>query len=85
MKFKYIGQLPIKSADLVLAKIFKTTDIITNGTVFEVPDDDTILIQRIKCTGYYEEYSEPKKIIAEPKKVGRPKKDKEEKENNKED
>ncbi len=71
MKFKYIGQLPIKSADLVLAKIFKPTDVITKGTVFEVQDDDTLLIQRLKCTGNYEEYTEPKKI-------GRPKKYKKE-------
>lgn len=71
MKFKYIGQLPMKSADLVLAKIFKPTDVITKGTVFEVQDDDTLLIQRLKCTGNYEEYTEPKKI-------GRPKKYKKE-------
>ena len=73
MKFKYTGQLPIKDGDLVLAGIFKAKDVITNGTVFEVPNDNALLIQRTKCSGYYEEYSEPKKI-------GRPKKDKQEKE-----
>ena len=74
MKFIYNGQLPIKDGDLVLAKIFKPSDVITNGTVFEVPDDNALLIHRLSLNGYYSEY-------AEPKKVGRPKKDnKEEKE-----
>ena len=69
MKFIYTGQLPIKDADLVLAKIFKPNESIKKGAIFEVPDDDILLLQRIKMTGYYEEYIEPKK-------VGRPKKDK---------
>ena len=71
MKFIYTGQLPIKDGDLVLAKIFKPSDVITNGTVFEVPEDDPLLIQRVQCNGNYAEYTEPKK-------VGRPKKDKNE-------
>ena len=78
MKFKYIGQLPIKDGDLVLAKIFKPTDVIKNGTVFEVPDDNALLIQRVKLNGYYEEYSEPKKVI-------KPKKEENKKEIKKED
>ena len=79
MKFKYIGQLPIKDADLVLAGVFKATDVINNGTVFEIPNDNTVLIQRTKGCGYYEEYTEPKKI-------GKPKKEnKQKKEDKKED
>ena len=67
MKFKYIGQLPIKDADLVVAGIFKPRDVITEGTVFEVPNNDTLLIQRVKTTGYYVEYKEPVKPV-KPKK-----------------
>ena len=78
MKFKYIGQLPVKDGDLVLAKIFKPTDIIKKGTVFEVPEDDALLIQRIQCNGNFAEY-------VEPKKVGRPKKDKKEEKEEEED
>ena len=78
MKFKYVGQLPIKDGDLVLAKVFKPTDVITNGTIFEVSDEDALLIQRVKLNGYYEEYSEPKK-------VGRPKKEENKEEDKKED
>jgi len=78
MKFKYIGQLPIKDADLVFAKIFKPNDVIKNGTVFEVPDDNALLIQRIRCAGVYEEYNEPKKIIR-PKKETKEEKEEEEK------
>ena len=78
MKFKYIGQLPVKDGDLVLAKIFKPTDVITKGTVFEVPEDDALLIQRIRCNGNYAEY-------VEPKRVGRPKKDKKEEKEEEED
>lgn len=73
MKFIYTGQLPIKDGDLVLAGIFKPSDVITHGTTFEVPEDDTLLIQRIECAGYYEEHQEPKK-------AGRPKKEKKEEE-----
>ena len=67
MKFKYTGQLPIKDGDLVVAGVFKPTDIITKGTVFEVPNTDTLLIQRVKATGNYEEYNEPVKAF-KPKK-----------------
>lgn len=67
MKFKYIGQLPIKDADLVVAGIFKPRDVIKEGTVFEVPNNDTLLIQRVKTTGYYVEYKEPVKPV-KPKK-----------------
>ena len=72
MKFKYTGELPIKDVDLVLAGIFKPNQSITKGTVFEVPDNDTLLIQRVRLNGSYE---------ALPKKVGRPKKFKKVKEN----
>lgn len=78
MKFKYVGQLPIKDGDLVLAKIFKPQDVITNNTVFEVPDDNALLIQRVQCNGFYEEYTEPKKVI-KPKKEENKKDKKEDK------
>ena len=78
MKFKYIGQLPIKDGDLVIAGIFKPRDTITNGTIFEVPDENTLLIQRVKGGGAYVEYSEPKK-------VKRPEKDKQKEEKKEEE
>jgi hypothetical protein len=68
MKFKYTGQLPIKDADLVLAGIFKPTDVIKKGDVFEVPDTDALLIQRVSCSGVYEEYVEQKKFVKKDKK-----------------
>lgn len=67
MKFKYIGQLPIKNADLVLAGIFKSNEVLLNGTVFEVPNDNTLLIQRLRCGGNYVEYHEPKSFIKSKK------------------
>ena len=70
MKFKYTGQLPIKNADLVLAGIYKPNDVLIKGSVFEVPDDNALLIQRLKCGGNYEEYHEPK-----PKFLGKTKKE----------
>lgn len=77
MRFKYTGDLPIKDVDLVLAGIFKPNESITKGTVFEVPDKDAILIQRVKLNGNYKEL--PKKI-GKPKKLKKKdKKDKEEK------
>ena len=54
MKFKYTGDLPIKDVDLVLAGIFKPNQSITKGTVFEVPNNDTLLIQRVRLNGHYE-------------------------------
>ena len=71
MKFKYIGKLPVKNADLVLAGVFKPIDVIRKGAVFEVPDKNAELIQRLKISGNYVEYKEPI-----PKKVNKPKKDK---------
>ena len=81
MKFKYIGDLPIKDVDLVLGGIFTPQQSIVKGTVFEVPDNDTLLIQRVKLNGNYEEL--PKKVV-KPKKFKKEKKvekekDKEEK------
>ena len=63
MKFKYIGQLPIKDADLALAGVVKPNVSIYNGMVFEIPDENTALIKRVKLSGIYEEYIEPKKAI----------------------
>ena len=77
MKFKYTGQLPVKDGDLVVAGIFKSSDVIKNGTIFEVPDTDTLLIQRVMATGNYEKVETPIKI-AKPKKEDK-------KENNKEE
>jgi len=77
MKFKYTGQLPIKDGDLVLGKVFKANEVITKGTVFEIPNDNTLLIQRVKMSGIYEEFVEPKKIIRPKKEI---KKDKDEEE-----
>ena len=78
MKFKYVGQLPIKDGDLVLAGIFKPADVITSGTVFEVPDKNTLLIQRVLGGGNYIQYTEPKKI-QKPKKDKQKEKEEEDK------
>ena len=61
MKFIYHG-LPVKNVDLVWAGIFKPSDIIVEGTVFEIPDDNVELIRRVKVNGCFEEYVEPKKV-----------------------
>ena len=71
MKFKYIGDLPIKNVDLVLAGVFKPIDVIRKGVVFEVPDENIGLIQRLKLSGNYEEYVPPA-----PKKISKSKKEK---------
>lgn len=78
MKFKYIGDLPIKDIDLVLAGIFKPNQSIRKGTVFEVPDSNKLLIDRVKINGAYVEYVEPKKQY-KPKKYTK-KEEKEDKE-----
>ncbi len=71
MRFKYVGDSPIKDVDLVLGGVFKPNQVITKGTEFEVPDNNALLIQRVKLNGYFKEL---------PKKVGRPKKLKKSKE-----
>ncbi len=68
MKFKYIGDLPIKNVDLVVAGIFKPNDVITKNTIIDIPDDNQLLIQRMRINGNYVECNEPKK-------VGKPKKE----------
>ncbi len=60
MKFIYHGQ-PVKNVDLVWAGIFEPSDIIVDGTVFEIPDDNKALIERVQVNGCFEEYVEPKK------------------------
>ena len=79
MKFKYIGELPVKNADLVLAGIFKPIDIIRKGAIFEVPDENVELIQRLRLSGNYIEYTKlaPKKVSKSKKE--KKKEDKEEK------
>lgn len=77
MKFIYTGDLPIKDIDLVLAGIFKPTDSIRKGTIFEVPDNNAVLIQRVSVSGCYEEYVEPKKPVYKTKKKNKKDKDKE--------
>ena len=74
MKFKYTGDLPIKDVDLVLGGVFKPNQSITKGTIFEVPDNDALLIQRVKLNGNYEVYTEPKKVN-KPKKIKKEKKE----------
>lgn len=71
MKFKYIGQSGVKDLDLVVFKVKTADEIICNGDIIEIPDDETELINRIQFNGNYEVYNEPKKVI-------RPKKDKKE-------
>lgn len=79
MKFRYVGHAPIKDVDLVLAGIFKPNQAIVPGAIFEIPNNNHNLIRLVKMMGVYEEYIEPKR------KVGRPKKEKEEKEGDKEE
>lgn len=76
MKFKYTGDLPIKDVDLVLGGVFKPNQSITKGTIFEVPDNDNLLIQRVKLNGHYEEVVQPK--VYKPKKVKKENKKKQE-------
>lgn len=63
MKFKYIGDLPIKSMDLTRAGIFPPREVIYTGTIFEIPDSNKILIKKIMLDGAFEEYIEPKRKI----------------------
>lgn len=61
MKFKYVGDLPIKDVDLVLGGVFKANQRIIKGTIFEVPDANKALIAKVKLNGVYEEVVETKK------------------------
>ena len=74
MRFEYIGDLPIKDVDLVLSGIFTPNQSIIKGTEFEVPDDDILLIQRVKLNGIYKEL--PKAV--KPKKTSKKKKEEKE-------
>lgn len=68
MKIIYTGQLPIKNAELALAGIFKPNQTIYNGTIFEIPDENKELIEKILLGGNYEEYVAPKKAFGKAKK-----------------
>ena len=69
MKFIYNGDLPLKDVDLVLGGVFKPDEIIVKGTIFEVPDDNKKLIQRVKLSGVYVPYTTPRKV--KPKKANK--------------
>ena len=75
MKFKYTGDAPIKDVDLTLAGIFKPSEPIVKGRIFEVPDENKKLIKRVKLSSCYEPYIEPIKKVK-----GKSQKKKEEKE-----
>lgn len=62
MKIIYNGKLPIKNADLAFAGIFKASEVIYHGTIFEIPDDNQVLIRKILSSGNYSEYVEPPKV-----------------------
>lgn len=79
MKIIYTGQLPIKNADLTRVGIFKPSDDIRKGTVFEIPDEKIELIQRVLCGGNYQKYVEPQKKFGKFKKKEKEEKMKEEK------
>lgn len=67
MKFIYTGEMPIKDIDLVLGGVLNSDEPIVKGKVFEVPDDNKLLLQRVKCNGVYEPYTESKKRITSKK------------------
>lgn len=69
MKFIYNGDLPLKDVDLVLGGVFKPNEIIVKGTIFEVPDDNKKLLQRVKLSGVYVPYTAPRKV--KPKKANK--------------
>lgn len=68
MKFKWIGGNGFKSIDLVLYKIMAPNEQLYTGKIIEVPDDLTVLIERIKINGNFEVYNEPKKGYNKPSK-----------------
>ena len=64
MKFKYVGCLPIKDVDLVLFGVLTPDVVIKNGFTFEIDDNETELINRVKMNGNYEVVPQikPKKV-----------------------
>lgn len=68
MKFIYTGDAPIKDVDLVLAGVFKPSEPIIKGRIFEIPDEDKRLLKRVELSGCYEPYIEPIKVKSQKKK-----------------
>ena len=68
MKFIVKSSIPIKDLDLCLYGIVEPTVPLTKGFIFEIPDKETELINRIKVNGNYEVYVEPKKFTKPKKK-----------------
>ena len=77
MKFKWIGGNGFKDLDLVLNDIKTPDEQLFTGSIIEVPDSNKELISRLKVSGNYEEFIEPKKFI-KPKKVKKNEDEKEE-------
>ena len=68
MKFKYIGQAGFKDLDLTIAGIFEPSDVLIPDTIFEIPDDNVDLIQRVKLNGNYQIVNEKPKFLKKVKK-----------------
>lgn len=68
MKLKYIGQAGTRDLDLAIAGIIKPNDILLPDTIIEVPDDEELLIRRLKMTGNYIPVKKKPKIVKKEKK-----------------
>lgn len=78
MKFKWIGGNGFKDLDLAIAGVMKPNEQLFNGSIIEIDDSNTELIERIKVNGNYEVYTEPKKVGRPLKKEKKLKKEEEE-------
>lgn len=84
MKFKYIGRAGVKSLDLTIAGITKASDVLIPDTIIEVPDDNKLLINKLRVNGNYVEVKEKPKVTVKKTKKDK-KQDKKDKTEDKEE
>lgn len=66
MRFKYIGK-PIGNVSFVNAGIIKPGEKMKAGEIYEIPDNDLLLINACLTNGAYQLVEEKKKIKKENK------------------
>ena len=67
MKYKYVGEDNCFCIELLAYKLMPKDKLLMKGDIIEVPDDNTVIIERMKYVDHFQEIKEKKAIKKEKK------------------